>query len=176
MSGLRRRRQRGRGTTVAVVLTAMAFVVAGASAVGSTQAKWTDAAYVKTSVSAGNWVPAGPSATCSVRQAGVAGPVPGRTCTLTYDSVEIWNVGAGWIRYYASSPGIANDEYIVFTITPPAGVFPGYWNWPTTGMSLEGGTITSTCHDYPSISGRKEANRGDYQQVYVTFSLTAGCA
>jgi len=154
----------------AVVLLAAAGLVAGVgTVVGRTAAQWSDPAYITTTASAGTWVVA-PVNKCEVRYQADDHLVPARPCTVTFDAIATWAVDTGWARWVASAPGIANNEYIAFTVTvPAAGLYAG-WTWSHTQAALGAGTLVASCSLPPVFNGRLQANIGATPQIYLTFT------
>lgn len=170
---------RRRARAAAVFLVAAAMVGALGTAVGTTAAQWSDQASFRATASAGTWAVT-PVNTCEVRYQSNDALVPGRTCTVTFDNADIWGsagAGQGYIRFYAHAPGILSAEYIAFSVTPTTAQMPAWWSWAdATITSVEGGTVTSSCHTLPTVTGRKNANVGADPQIYYGVSDHGGCA
>ena len=112
--------------------------------------------------------PAGPVNTCQVRNSD--GSVdPSKPCTVTGATTwDYWGSagsGQGWFKSLVSAPGIANDQYIAFTVTIVGA--PTWWTWSTAGTKGSGTQVSSSCSALPVMSGRLATNVGPSPQVYV---------
>jgi hypothetical protein len=140
---------------------------------------YTPSATDKVSVTIGTWpVPATwsfiPQVTnvCEVRNADGSVDTT-KPCALTSTpSYSFWgssgsgqgNGGTGF-----SAPGIANDQYVAFTVSI-AGA-PSWWSWSNAGLTgvNNGGTVTTSCSALPTFSGQLQPNKGATPNVFVSF-------
>ena len=116
--------------------------------------------------------PAGPVNVCQVRNAN--GTVDStKPCTVSgTPSSGYWgNPGSGQGNFSTSfsAPGIANSQYVSFTVTIPGA--PAWWSWSNAGLTSinNGGSVTSSCSSLPTFSGRLGSNIGASPNVFVSF-------
>jgi len=164
-----------RRTAAAVLGLTGALSFAGALSVGGTSAQWSDPAVVAATASVGTF----PTVTvdgCAVRYQANDQIVPGTTCSVTLTKVSSWTATQGYVTWKVHASEGTNSEYISFSVTAPVGQFPVSLDWTHVASTVTGGTLTTTCHDYPTFTGRLQANYGATPEINITFTPGPACA
>jgi len=168
------------GTAPTVTGTAK-VPVAGGSVVVAMAASYTPTASTVISVTISSWpipttwtytAPPGNVNMCEVRNANGSVDTT-KPCTLTgTPKYSYWGspgsgLGNGGTDF--SAPGIANDQYVAFTVTIVGA--PSWWSWSNAGLTIinNSGTVTSSCSALPTFSGQLPPNKGPKPNVYVEF-------
>jgi hypothetical protein len=169
-------------TGTAATVTGTATVpAAGGSVTVAMAASYTPTASAVISVTIASWpipttwtytAPTGNVNTCEVRNADGSVDTT-KPCTFTgTPSSSYWGSsgsGQGNSSTRFSAPGIANDQYVAFTVTIVGA--PSWWSWSNAGLTTinNSGTVTSSCSALPTFSGQLPPNIGPKPNVYVAF-------
>jgi len=162
-------------------LEATGTVTTASATLTAASGSFTPAAGLKVHVTIGGWQvpatwtytpPAGPVNTCQVRNANGTLDAT-KPCSIdTAPSANFWGSdgsGQGNFSVGFSAPGIANSQYIAYTVTIPGA--PAWWTWSTAGLtgSNNGAQVTSSCSGLPQFSGRLGTNIGASPNLYVSI-------
>lgn len=96
-----------------------------------------------------------------------------KPCSITgAPSFAFWgSAGAGQGNGGAdfSAPGIANDQYVAFTLTITGA--PAGWSWSTSGLTSinNSASVSSSCSSLPTFSGQLGPNKGATPNAFVSF-------